>query len=217
MLTQNPPEFAQLAAVSAEETHRDEGVATEAPRLRAALGRGGVPRRPLQGARRSFPFARRFFRDEKRRFSFNSVVFHRCFSSRARFPATFFSSRREKKPCLRLPRGANAPEARATPRSRDARRRTRPRPASSRDAVGGLTRRSRDVAANATRTNRLFVSAPPKPSTRASKKKKKTSIRTKKLFFSYPPRERQKKKKRRSLLNARRARRGVFARAFSRL
>ena len=56
MLTQNLPEFAQLAAVSAEEAHRDEGVATEAPRLRAALGRGRVPRRPLQGARRSFPF-----------------------------------------------------------------------------------------------------------------------------------------------------------------
>lgn len=36
-------------------------MATEAPRLRAALGRGGVPRRPLQGARRSFPFRDGFF------------------------------------------------------------------------------------------------------------------------------------------------------------
>lgn len=161
MLTQNPPEFAQLAAVSAEETHRDEGVATEAPRLRAALGRGGVPRRPLQGARRSFPFARRFFRDEKRRFV-STRSFHRCLSSGARFRATL---RDAKKSRVCDCRAEPPPEARATPRSRDARRRTRPRPASSGDAVGGSARGTRDRAANATRMNRLFVYAPPKPST----------------------------------------------------
>ena len=114
--------------------------------------------------------------------------FHRCFSSRARFRATLRDAKKSQ-PCLRLPRGAIAPEARATPRSRDARRRTRPRPASSGDAVGGSARRSRDRAANATRTNRLFVDAPPKPSTRATKRRS---------------------------LQTRRSRRGVFARLASR-
>ena len=184
---------ARSTSVPANGSYR-ANVDPKSPRIRAACGcfsRGNPPRRrsgnrssptsccawkrrctaapaPRCATFVSFPFARRFFRDEKRRFSFNSVVSPVFFIARA-FSSDFFL-RDAKKPCLRLPRGANAPEARATPRSRDARRRTRPRPASSGDAVGGSARRSRDVAANATRTNRLFVYAPPKPSTRASKK-----------------------------------------------
>lgn len=179
-MTQNPPEFAQLAAVSAEETHRDEGVATEAPRLRAALGRGGVPRRPLQGARRSFPFARRFFRDEKRRFV-STRSFHRCLSSGARFRATL---RDAKKSRVCDCRAEPPPEAWATPRSRDARRRTRPRPASSGDAVGGSPRGTRDRAANATRMNRLFVYGTTETlhSTRRRSLQTKRSIATRRVF-----------------------------------
>jgi hypothetical protein len=76
------------------------------------------------------------------------------------------------------------PEARATPRSRDARRRTRPRPASSGDAVGGSARGTRDRAANATRTNRLFVYAPPKPSTLRDDALYKRKDRSRRRAFS---------------------------------
>ena len=163
ILTQNPPESAQLAAVSAKETYRDEGVATEAPRLRAALGRGGVPRRPLQGARRSFPFRDGFF----------TMKIDGWVSTRSFHPVFFIgrvfsrdSSVHAKKSRVCDCRAEPPPEARSTPRSRDARRRTRPPLASSDACVGGSARRTRDRAANATRTNRLFVYAPPKPSAR---------------------------------------------------
>ena len=68
-------------------------------RLEEAVYRGA--RSKVRDVR--FPFARRFFHDEKRRLGFNSVVSPGVFH-RARVFARLFGSR-EKKPCLRLPRG----------------------------------------------------------------------------------------------------------------
>jgi len=67
-------------------------------RLEEAVYRGA--RSKVRDVR--FPFARRFFHDEKRRLGFNSVVSPVFFIGRV-FSATL--REREKKPCLRLPRG----------------------------------------------------------------------------------------------------------------
>lgn len=128
-------------------------------RLEEAVYRGA--RSKVRDVR--FPFARRFFHDEKRRLGFNSVVSPGVFH-RARVFARLFGNAKKSRVCDC--RAEPPPEARATPRSRDARRRTRPPLASSDACVGGSARRTRDRAANATRTNRLFVYAPPKPSAR---------------------------------------------------
>jgi len=127
-------------------------------RLEEAVYRGA--RSKVRDVR--FPFARRFFHDEKRRLGFNSVVSPVFFIGRV-FSRLFENAKKSRVcDCRAEP----PPEARATPRSRDARRRTRPPLASSDACVGGSARRTRDRAANATRTNRLFVYAPPKPSAR---------------------------------------------------
>ena len=159
----------------------------KSPRIGAACGcfsKGNLPRR--RSGNRSSPtsccawkrrctaapaprcatfvsLSRRFFHDENRRLGFNSVVSPGVFH-RARVFARLFGNAKKSRVCDC--RAEPPPEARATPRSRDARRRTRPPLASSDACVGGSARRTRDRAANATRTNRLFVYAPPKPSAR---------------------------------------------------
>ena len=107
-------------------------------RLEEAVYRGA--RSKVRDVR--FPFARRFFHDEKRRLGFKPVVSPVPLIGRA-FPRDFANAKKSRVcDCRAEP----PPEAHATRRSRDARRRAHSTPAFTEtgDTLGGSARGTRD-------------------------------------------------------------------------